>query len=511
MKQKLAIMLLTACMALACTCGFTACNGNGDTPHEHTYVHGVCTECGELEPQPTDGLIFTLSVDEMEYAVTGYTGTETEVTITPTYKGLTVTSIESNAFQNSEHVTSITIPDSVISIGKNAFNGTAYYNDERNWDNDALYIGNHLIKARETLSGTYTIRNGTKVIAASVFQACENLAGITIPGGVTHIGNWAFSGCSNLTSITIPDSVISSGVGVLDDTAYYNDESNWENDVLYLSNHLIEARSTLSGAYAIRNSTRTIADNAFQFCQSITDITIPDSITRIGDFVFQNCRSLSSITIPDSVVSLGVQAFEYCSSLTSITIPGSVTSIRGWAFAWCTSLTTISIPDSVTSIAYGAFTSCFNLTSITIPNSVTIIGRAAFSGCISIESITVASGNPVYHSVDNCLIETANKTLVLGCKNSVIPTDGSVISIGDEAFYWCKSLTSVTIPESVTSIGRGAFTNCDNLTSVTFENTEGWSVEGWDGQINNIDVTDPAQNVVYLTDTYRLNVWTRGE
>lgn len=269
MKQKLAIMLLTACMALACTCGFTACNGNGDAPHEHSYVDGVCTECGAPEPQPTEGLVFTLSEDEMEYAVTGYTGTETEVTITPTYKGLTVTSIESNAFQNSEHVTSITIPDSVISIGKNAFNGTAYYNDERNWDNDALYIGNHLIKARETLSGTYTIRNGTKVIAASVFQACENLAGITIPGGVTHIGNWAFSGCSNLTSITIPDSVI--------------------------------------------------------------------------------------------------------------------------------------------------------------------------------------------------------------------------------------------------SIGRGAFTNCDNLTSVTFENTDGWSVEGWDGQINNIDVTDPAQNVVYLTYTYCLNVWTRGE
>ena len=376
MKQKLAVMLLAAGMAFSCAFPLAACNnaptadsGNGDAPHEHSYVDGACTECGAPEPQPTGGLVFTLSEDEMEYAVTRYRGAATEVYIPATYEGLPVTSI-----------------------------------------------------------------------GMSAFQLCRSLTSVIIPDSITSIGEWAFSNCSNLTSITIPDSVTSIGM------------------------------------------------SAFQECSSLTSITIPDSVTSIELMAFYNCSSLTSITIPDSVISIGSEAFSGCSSLTSITIPDSVTSI----------------------------------------------GPSALSGCSNVESITVASGNPVYHSADNCLIETASKTLVSGCKNSIIPTDGSVTSIGgrafsecssltsitipdnitsigDFAFAGCSSLTSITIPDSVTSIGRFAFSGCNTLTSVTFENTEGWSVEGWDGQINNIDVTDPAQNAVYLTDTYRLNVWTRSE
>ena len=109
---------------------------------------------------------------------------------------------------------------------------------------------------------------------------------------------------------------------------------------------------------------------------------------------------------------------------------------------------------------------CSNLTDITIPDKVTSIGIGVFAGCSSLTSITVASGNPVYHGIDNCLIETASKTLVSGCKNSVIPTDGSVTSIGDEAFSGCSGLTSITIPDSVTSIGDYAFRNCSSLTSI---------------------------------------------
>lgn len=122
MKQKLAVMLLAAGMAFSCAFPLAACNGNGDTPHEHVYVDGVCTGCGALEPQPTDGLEFTLTGDA-EYTVSDYTGTDSEVTITPTYRGIPVTGIGEWAFQSSEHVTSITIPDSVTSIGIWAFSG----------------------------------------------------------------------------------------------------------------------------------------------------------------------------------------------------------------------------------------------------------------------------------------------------------------------------------------------------------------------------------------------------
>ena len=114
-----------------------------------------------------------------------------------------------------------------------------------------------------------------------------------------------------------------------------------------------------------------------------------------------------------------------------------------------------------------AFYGCSSLTSITIPDSVTSIGEYAFYNCSSLENIEVEKGNSVYHSEGNCLIDTTTKTLIAGCKNSVIPDDGSVTSIGSDAFRGCSSLTSITIPDSVTSIGSSAFSGCSSLESIT--------------------------------------------
>lgn len=268
--------------------------------------------------------------------------------------------------------------------------------------------------------------------------------------------------------------------------------------------------------------------------EKITSVIIPDSVTRIGHWAFKNFSSLTEISIPDSVTSIEEGAFANCSSLATITIPDGITSIAALTFSICSSLSSITIPDGVTSIGSRAFQYCDNLASITIPDSVTSMGYSVFSYCSSLLNITVASGNSVYHSAGNCIIETDSKTLVLGCNNSVIPMDGSVTSIGSSAFYGCTNLTGIIIPDSVTHIGNSAFNSCSslesitlpnsviyidsqvfdycrNLTSVTFENTEGWLIDGWEGQISNIDVTDPAQNAVYFTDTYCWYTWTHGE
>ncbi len=214
----------------------------------------------------------------------------------------------------------------------------------------------------------------------------------------------------------------------------------------------------------------SIGDYAFYHCHMLAEITIPDSVTSIGDWAFENCSMLTSITIPDSVTGIGNGAFYLCINLKSVLIGNGVESIGDKAFQECHELTSIDIPDSVTSIGDFTFFDCGGLTSITIPGSITSIGDRAFSSCNGLESITVDADNPVYHSANNCLIETESKTLIAGCKNSVIPGDGSVISIGTEAFRTCTGLTSITIPAGVLSIGYHAFWECYNLISITIGN-----------------------------------------
>ena len=180
----------------------------------------------------------------------------------------------------------------------------------------------------------------------------------------------------------------------------------------------LELPSTLDG-YTVTS----IGSSAFSY-ETLTSVTIPDSVTSIGDYAFYECASLKDVTIPNSVTSIGVSAFGKCTSLTSVKMGNSVTSIGDYTFYNCTNLTSITIPDSVTNIGDYAFYECISLTSVKIGNSVTSIGFVAFKDCASLTSVII--GN-------------------------------SVTSIGDWAFENCTSLKSVTIPSSVTKIDFEAF------------------------------------------------------
>ena len=195
-------------------------------------------------------------------------------------------------------------------------------------------------------------------------------------------------------------------------------------------------------------------------------LTIPSSlggkpVTSIGGSAFEGCNNLTSVTIPDGVTSVGVNAFRDCSGLTSVTIPNSVTSIGGAAFAGCGKLENVVIPVSVTNIGDDAFAGCSRLTSITIPDSVTHIGGGAFESCIWLTSVTIpqAGVNSFRSMFLNCNMLTS------------VTLQDSVTSIGANTFEACWRLTSVTIPNSVTNIGNYAFVGCSGLTSVKIPDT----------------------------------------
>ncbi len=228
-----------------------------------------------------------------------------------------------------------------------------------------------------TCRGMGTTYAGTDIIIPETYK--------DLP--VTSIGGSAFSSCNRLTSVTIPDSITSIGSSAFYNTAYYNNESNWENGVLYIGKHLIDAKTSLAGAYSIKEGTLTIAGSAFSGCSGLTSVTIPDSVTSIGNHAFRDCTELTSITIGNSVTSIGEYAFYSCKRLTSITIPDSVTSIGKGAFSSCDGLTSVTIGNGVTSIGDSAFENCTGLTSVTIPDSVTSIGDYAFRGCDGLTDI----------------------------------------------------------------------------------------------------------------------------
>ena len=316
-------------------------------------------------------------------------------------KGMTfrVTEIDDAAFRNCRTLTSITIPEGIVRIGKLAFAecssltsitipktvtqiesgrvdigenvyyghlfthcpsltsivveaGNPKYKTTQNGKGIIDKISNTLIAGDQTT----VIPKGVTCIGSFAFASCDALTSITIPDSVTSIRDDAFYECRALTSVTI-DSKIANRLALPFLTYIHVNVNNpnycSRSGVLFDKNQtkLIHYPRGKQGAYIIPDSVTSIEDCAFESCDALTSITIPDSVTSIGDRAFCGCDKLTSITISNSVTSIGERAFCYCYKLTSITIPNSVTSIKSWAFRDCHRLTSVTIENEEGKVA----------------------------------------------------------------------------------------------------------------------------------------------------------------
>ncbi len=358
------------------------------------------------------------------------------------------------------------------------------------------------------------IPNSVTTIGVDAFGFCEALTSVTIPNSVTNICDRAFEG-TGLRDLILPPSVTSVGGGICNcykiaipstldpgedamlaevSVTYPVDNYVFDDNCIYSVDKsiLYYASANLSGNYTIPSTVSKIDDYAFAYCKDLTSVTLPNSVTAIGDYAFAYCEGLTSISIPNSVIDLGDATFSSCKALTSITIPNSVTAIGNGTFSNCEGLTSVTIPNSVTAIGKRAFYYCFDLAEVALPSSVNFIGEEAFfynglkeliippsvasigknicceakvaipstldaaafddAIVISYPAINNFFEDKIIYSSDKSAIYYASIGLSGDC---IIPS--TVCTIGAQAFYRCKGMTSVSIPNSVTTIGDKTF------------------------------------------------------
>ena len=401
--------------------------------------------------------------------ITSYKGSATDLTIPSKIDGYTVAGLGDGAFEGCTSLVSVKIPDTVEYINFNVFCGCSALksievdanNSEYSSENGVLFNKN-----KDTIVAypmgkedtSYVVPDGVLEIGMSAFHSCSKLTNVKLPDGVEIIDDFAFAFCYGLESIIVPDSVrylgdaaflfciklesvtLGNGIAYIGNTVFsysdfYNNESNWENDGLYIGKYLLNVSENVGEVFWVKGGTEVIADCAFSSCEKLVSVMLPETITSIGETLFYECPLIENIVVNGNG---GVYSSEYGvlykgNSLAvypqgkadaKFNIPAGTDNICDYAFLDNQNLKNVILPDSVKAIGNGAFSGCSALTSVTIGENVKSIGIYAFFNCLSLKSIklsdtTTEIGDSAFgYYYENDTFKTVDGFTIYGNKGS---------------------------------------------------------------------------------------------
>lgn len=445
-----------------------------------------------------------------------------------------LTSIGYYAFEGCEKITEITIPKNTMSMGESVFSkctslrevtfaegmveipSYALYTYSEgsvktvNIPATAVEIGKYAFYNQVGLKNVNFKGDRLQTIGERSFSDCKALQNIELPVSLLEIRDGAFLNCINLNKLTLPKNI-----SLVDSSSFSGcdnlTEISFAEGMKEIPEYAICSAKKVK-TINLPSTITIIGDHAFDDLADLVNVNFNDcKVTRIGNDSFYGCKSLSEITIPRSVYTIGDGAFSNCVSLSKVTFENEsvINSIGAGAFGWCENLQSIVLPDSLTSIGYGAFQFCTGFSEIVIPRNVTEMGENVFERCDLLTEVTFAEGmtkipdDALHTDFYEGKVKTVNipSTLIAigknafdnqtslyeinlgqskverigayafyGCKRlREIMLPESLVIIDDGAFWGCQKLTEVTIPRNVSMMGTGIFDACELLTEVTFE------------------------------------------